>query len=117
MSRQGLFSDPRQVQIRAVHVLEPPIASVRTCLDDGAVANLRAGAQDALAARVMDHPEIEAALLSGNPPHSIIADAEKTGADCIIAGSHRPGLRDYLLGSTAARVVRHAPCAVHVLRQ
>ncbi|MBC7181761.1 MAG: universal stress protein, partial [Roseovarius sp.] len=23
---------------------------------------------------------------------------------------------DFLLGSTAARVVRHAPCAVHVLR-
>lgn len=100
-----------------MHVLEPPIASVRTCLDDGTVANLRAGAQDALAARVMDHPEIETALLSGNPPRSIIAYAEKIGADCIIVGLHRPGLRDYLLRSTAARVVRHAPCAVHVLRQ
>ena len=26
------------------------------------------------------------------------------------------GLRDFLLGSTAARIVRHAPCSVHVLR-
>lgn len=37
-------------------------------------------------------------------------------ADLIIIASHRPGLKDYFLGSTAGRVVRHAPCAVHVLR-
>ena len=28
----------------------------------------------------------------------------------------RPGMADYLLGSTAAQVVRHAPCAVMVTR-
>lgn len=38
-------------------------------------------------------------------------------ADLIIIASHRPGLKDYFLGSTAERVVRHAPCAVHVLRE
>ena len=36
--------------------------------------------------------------------------------ECIVMGSHKPGFSDYLLGSTAARVVRHAPCAVHVYR-
>lgn len=104
-------------RITAVHVFEPPNASVRTYLDDGTIAKLRAGAQEALATRVMDYPDIEAVLLSGNSPRSINAYAEKIGADCIIIGSHKPGLSDYLLGSTAARVVRHAPCAVHVLRQ
>ncbi|WP_371932559.1 universal stress protein [Pararhizobium sp. IMCC21322] len=42
--------------------------------------------------------------------------AESNGVDCIIIASHRPGLQDYFLGSTAARVVRHAHCAVHVIR-
>lgn len=42
--------------------------------------------------------------------------ANKSDIDCVVIGSHKPGLRDYFLGSTAARVVRHAKCAVHVLR-
>lgn len=47
---------------------------------------------------------------------SIIEYAEENGADLIVITSHRPGLQDYFLGSTAARVVRHATCAVHVVR-
>ncbi len=31
-------------------------------------------------------------------------------------GSHRPELKDYLLGPNAARVVRHANCSVLVVR-
>ena len=52
----------------------------------------------------------------GHPATSILEVAKKDGADCIIVASHRPGFQDYLLGSTAARVVRHARCAVHVMR-
>lgn len=37
-------------------------------------------------------------------------------ADCIVMGAHRPVLKDYLLGPNAARVVRHAPCSVMVVR-
>jgi len=46
----------------------------------------------------------------------ILAEAERIGAEAIILGSHRPDLSDYLLGSTAARVVRHARCTVVVER-
>ena len=57
----------------------------------------------------------------GNPNNpmrfSIIDFATSSGIDCIVIGSHRPGLSDYFLGSTASRVVRHAPCAVHVFRE
>ena len=42
--------------------------------------------------------------------------AEKSAADLIVINSHRPGVQDYFLGSTASRVVRRAPCAVMVLR-
>lgn len=53
---------------------------------------------------------------TGHPATAILAAAKKTGADLIVIASHRPGMQDYLLGSTAARVVRHATCSVLVLR-
>jgi len=53
---------------------------------------------------------------TGHPARTILKVAEKTKADLIIVGSHRPGLEDYLLGSTAARVVRHAKCATLIQR-
>ncbi len=48
--------------------------------------------------------------------HEIIEFAKETKADLILINSHKPGLGDYLLGSTASKVVRHAPCSVLVAR-
>ena len=47
---------------------------------------------------------------------TILDWAEANKPDLIIIASHRPGMQDLLLGSTAAHVVRHAGCAVHVVR-
>ncbi|MEP3921136.1 MULTISPECIES: universal stress protein [Paracoccaceae] len=55
-------------------------------------------------------------IVEGHSGRTILDYAENHQADCIVVASHRPGLQDYLLGSTAARVVRHASCAVHVVR-
>ena len=55
-------------------------------------------------------------LRQGHAANEILDLAEETGADCIVVASHRPGFGDYLIGSTAARVVRHAPCSVMVIR-
>lgn len=46
----------------------------------------------------------------------ILGVAEQAGADLIVVGSHRPAMKDYLLGTNAARVVRHARCSVLVAR-
>jgi nucleotide-binding universal stress UspA family protein len=46
----------------------------------------------------------------------ILQCAEEHGADLIMIASHRPGLSDYFIGSTAARVVRHAQCSVLISR-
>ena len=59
----------------------------------------------------------ETAVGSGAPYHEIIAQARKMGADLIVMASHRPELADYLLGTVAARVVRHANCSVLVVRE
>jgi len=42
--------------------------------------------------------------------------AEDCDANLIMIASHKPGLRDYFIGSTAARVIRHAQCSVLVER-
>lgn len=47
---------------------------------------------------------------------SILESAAENKVDLIIINSHRPGFQDYLLGSTAAKVVRHAKCSVLVDR-
>lgn len=52
----------------------------------------------------------------GHSYGTILDVAESTGADLIIITSHRPGLKDYFLGSTASRVVRHADCSVLIVR-
>lgn len=48
--------------------------------------------------------------------HEIIECAKEYEADMILINSHKPGFGDYLLGSTASKVVRHAPCSVLVDR-
>ena len=55
-------------------------------------------------------------IVEGHSGRTIVDYAGSHEVDCIVIASHRPGLQDYLLGSTAARVVRHANCAVHVVR-
>ncbi len=60
--------------------------------------------------------DLETAVVAGSPGVAITDLAAKYGADLIVVGSHRSGLQEYFLGSTAARVVRRAPCALRVLR-
>jgi len=60
--------------------------------------------------------DVEARIRTGHPYNTILDEAKSSGADLIIIQSHRPGLQDYLLGSTAAKVVRHATCSVLVVR-
>ncbi|SHJ32222.1 Nucleotide-binding universal stress protein, UspA family [Shimia gijangensis] len=64
----------------------------------------------------MKGTEVNVVVVSGHSGRTILDWAGENGVDCIVMASHRPGLSDYFLGSTAARVVRHAQCAVHVLR-
>jgi len=58
----------------------------------------------------------EIVVRSGQASAGILGTAKEKQADVIVIASHHPELTDYLLGSTAHRVVRHAPCSVYVLR-
>jgi len=47
----------------------------------------------------------------------ILGVAEEAEADLVVVGSHLPAVKDYLLGTNAARVVRHARCSVFDARE
>ncbi|MFC3616413.1 universal stress protein [Lutimaribacter marinistellae] len=55
-------------------------------------------------------------VATGTAYQEILHTAEEAKSDLIVIGSHRPDLRDYLLGPNAARVVRHSNCSVYVVR-
>jgi len=46
----------------------------------------------------------------------ILAEAADSGADLIVMASHRPEMKDYLIGPNAAHVARHAAGSVLILR-
>ena len=60
--------------------------------------------------------KMDVEVRTGHSYNTILDVAEEKEVDLIIVASHRPGLKDYFLGSTAAKVVRHARCSVLVVR-
>jgi universal stress protein A len=61
---------------------------------------------------------VKAFLRVGYPFEEIIQVANDPEIDLIIIGSHgRSGIKRLLLGSTAERVVEHAPCPVLVVKE
>ncbi|MET0530953.1 MAG: universal stress protein [Microvirga sp.] len=70
-----------------------------------------------IAASVKLPPErVSAVVRLGSVYNEVLDEAEKTGADLVVIGSHRPTMATYLLGSNAATIVRHAKCSVLVVR-
>ena len=59
---------------------------------------------------------VSAVVRLGSVYNETLQEAESTGADLIVIGSHRPTMATYLLGSNASTIVRHATCSVLVVR-
>ncbi|MFY0312089.1 universal stress protein [Leisingera sp. D0M16] len=85
-------------------------------LPEGLLENTREEMLAALKADLGGVKGVKAEVVTGHAGRTIVDYADAHGADCIVIASHRPGLQDYFLGSTAARVVRHAQCTVLVIR-
>ena len=76
----------------------------------------KASARLSLLANELGGEEIAKQVGTGNIASGILSIAEKIDADLIVLSSHRPEMRDWLLGANASRVVRHASCSVLVVR-
>ena len=106
-----------EARIILANILEELPGYVAVELPAGLVEQSRKDAEEKLKAIAADAGvEAEVAVRVGHPGNQILELADETKADLIIVASHRPGLQDYFIGSTAGRVVRHANCSVLVTR-
>ena len=104
-------------KIILLHVLdEIPAYALIEMPDNIEVEHIATAKNDLQAIADKAGVEVEVEVRKGGSYANIIESAEDNKAGLIIINSHRPDYKDYLLGSTAAKVVRHAQCPVLVER-
>ncbi len=65
---------------------------------------------------IPDDIKTDAIVMEGNPAELILKQANKIKTDLIIIASHNSQIENLLLGSCAAKVVRHSKCTVTVVK-
>lgn len=119
----GKFVEQFGSSVTLLHVIQPVVypadfgypATVLDTLDDTARRQIQERLE-VLAASLT--PKAQTLLRVGQPYYEITAAAKELDVDLIIITTHgHTGLKHVLLGSTAERVVRHAPCPVLTLRE
>lgn len=111
-------------ELIVLHVVELPYVGsglgemeappMETELRDYAKEHLQKVVTEQLAGKV-EHSTL---LRTGQPWYEVTEAAREACADIIVMGTHGyTGLKHVLMGSTAERVVRHAPCPVLVVRE
>lgn len=81
-----------------------------------AVEAARAAMEAWASEKMPDDIDYQIHLAEGTVYDQIIKTAHRMAIEVIIVGSHRPELKDYLIGPNAARVARHAEQSVFVVR-
>jgi universal stress protein A len=121
------FAEQFGASVTLVHVIEPvwyphdwdymPLVNMQAARDAQTKQTRRQLLS--LAEKTVDEiVPVTVAVRSGSPWNEIAALAKEEQSDLIIIGTHgRTGLGHMFIGSTAERVVRHAPCPVLVVRE
>lgn len=118
----GALAELHAAELHAIHVLPPALgpdvsvvlpAELPAVPPDPAVEQqCRAALQRSVGELVADR-QVRSDVLIGTPWAGICDYAARAQIDLIVLGTHgRTGLSHVLIGSTAERVVQHAPCAV-----
>ena len=103
-------------RVTLLHVMEEMPVYAISYMDKEYLSNLREGLQGELNRLAEEFENGTGVLIDGHPARTILDWANAHGVDCIVMRSHKPGIADYLLGSTAAHVARQAAVSVHLLR-
>lgn len=120
------FAEQFGATVILLHVVEPIVllgdayGSVAVPME--ATAALQQDATTRLASLVRDEIEevvpVSSCVRCGKPYQEIVNAAREREVDLIIIATHGyTGLKHVFLGSTAERVVRHAPCPVLIVRE
>ena len=102
--------------ITCLHVMEILPKYATELLPPDHLVRAKADIEQSLASLAEGVDNVKVMVEDGHASRTILNHAKADKNDLIVVASHQPGMQDYLLGSTAAKVVRHATCAVHVLR-
>ena len=104
-------------KITLLHVLEVLPGFVTAQLPKDIMDETRDQAKIELGRIAADNGiEAQVDIVYGHAGRTIVDYSNEHDINCIVVESHRPGLQDYFIGSTASFVVRHAKCPVHVMR-
>ncbi len=101
-------------KVTLLHVMEPVPFFALDYMPEGYREDLIGAIRGDLAKHAESFQTGEVAVHQGEAAREILEFAEAEDVDCIVLATHR--IDTSLYGSTAARVVRYAPCAVHLLR-
>lgn len=105
-----------EAKITLLHVVEQIPAYAISYMPVEYMTQAREALEEELSGLAQTLPNAVGIVIQGHSGRSILDWAEQNKPDLVIMASHRPGMQDLLLGSTASQVVRHAACAVHVVR-
>jgi nucleotide-binding universal stress UspA family protein len=115
---------PRDAELRLVHVVVPPAVAAPPQMAQGYAPELEP--QIKAARELVERAalklraagfKVDSRVEEGDVRVRIIDSAAEWRADLIVVGSHgRTGLARFLLGSTAESVAHHAPCSVEIVR-
>jgi nucleotide-binding universal stress UspA family protein len=118
------FAKQFSAEIVLLHVVQPPVYSegavvaVTAVFDDSTIREAAAKQLSEWRNEIASGATVKANVRTGIPYHEIVRAAEETNTDLIVIGTQgRSGLARMFIGSTAERVVRHAPCPVMVIRE
>lgn len=114
-----------RARVTLLHVIQPPVIgtgeyALPTEVVEEAMKSTREDARrklDALS-EVFQQAGLACTITDavGSPERAILESATQVEADCIVMGSHGHGkLYDFLVGSTASGVLKHAQCAVLIV--
>lgn len=106
----------KDAKFTILHAMEPIPGFALAEIPEDVLNKTRNRIETSVSEMAQDFVGSEAKIISGHAGRAIVDDASTHEIDCIIVASHRPGIGDFFLGSTAARDVRHATCSVHVIR-
>ncbi len=113
-----------EADLELVHVHTPPPMGTDVLAANVAMPELALAELEETLARWRDEAErllgraVRSTVLSGDAAGEIVRLARERGLDVVVVGTHgRRGLKRFVIGSVAERVVREAPCVVIVARR
>ncbi len=121
IAEAGRLAEMNDATLSVVTVLpDYNMSWVGSFFQDGTLKEAAAAADQALHALVRDtlpsRDQVQHIVEIGTAYERVLATIPTCSADLVVVGAHRPDFADKVMGPNAARIVRHAPVSVYVVR-